>query len=340
MRKRAVRRIDGLPLALGTDTGVARKENQDRVGVLKVQISRERSYLAVALCDGMGGMVDGAGCAALAIAVFFSTCIRERQIPLQQRLYIAAKKANDAVFAEYEGRGGATLSAVIVESNASAAGINIGDSRIYNFQSSLEQLSRDDTLAGQFSGDRNFVERRNELLQYVGIGDAIEPHIVAIPRNATTLLLTSDGIHFLDQRTIERVIELAGDPLAIAQRLLDIANWTDGRDNGSIAVVNPRQLGGITHDDAGTIGLWDAFGEVQIIGTDRLDALQPTPVSPHGAENGNEWVDTKAEQRSRLRGSKQTKKVSKKPKNELKQKKDAPPRPQLKIKFDRGEDNG
>lgn len=347
LRRRAVRRVDSLPLAVGTDTGVARKENQDRVGVLKVQITRERSYLAIALCDGMGGMVDGAGCASLAIATFFSTCIRERQTPPEERLLIATRKANDAVYAEYQGRGGTTLSAVIIESTTTTAGVNVGDSRIYNFGASLDQLSKDDTLAGQFSAGRDFVERRNELLQYIGIGDAIEPHLVAIPRAATTLLITSDGVHFLDQRTMERVIALAGDPLVIAQRLLDIANWTDGRDNGSIVAINPQQAVGAVQDDAGTIEIWDAFGEVQIIGTDRLDALPPQPPAfaspplPKFMEvKGKEKEEAKADQKGRLRGTRQTRKASKKAKNEPKQKKETPPRPQLRIKFDRGEDNG
>ncbi len=55
--------------ALASDIGLTRRENQDRIALLKVDTNSTNSlsFTAIALADGMGGMINGAECAALAI---------------------------------------------------------------------------------------------------------------------------------------------------------------------------------------------------------------------------------------------------------------------------------
>lgn len=45
-----------LPAAIATDIGLVRKENQDRVAVLKFRpFSKNKDMIVIALADGMGG---------------------------------------------------------------------------------------------------------------------------------------------------------------------------------------------------------------------------------------------------------------------------------------------
>ncbi len=56
----AVRRVADLPVALATDMGLVRTENQDRIAIFRVQLTNDRPTIIAVLCDGMGGMTDEA----------------------------------------------------------------------------------------------------------------------------------------------------------------------------------------------------------------------------------------------------------------------------------------
>lgn len=260
----AVRRIGELPLAIGSDIGVVRGENQDRVSVLRMQLGQGQYFIAAALCDGMGGMTEGAACASLAIARFFTTCIRHRDIKPRARLLLASQEANKAVHCLYQGKGGATLSAVLLESIGEMVGVNVGDSRIYKYQdNTLEQITVDDTIAGLLKNNLQF---RNELLQFIGVGDGLEPHIIEIPAHES-IILTSDGMHFMDKNIMQMVIQTAKDSGVAVRRLLEIAKWCGGRDNASAIAVSPFFNQTQLFDDPRTIGtiqIWDPYGELQI----------------------------------------------------------------------------
>lgn len=56
----SVRRVSTLPVAIATDIGLVRKENQDRVSVLKFRpANKTKDMVIVALADGMGGWREG-----------------------------------------------------------------------------------------------------------------------------------------------------------------------------------------------------------------------------------------------------------------------------------------
>src|SRR4051794_1790154 len=75
-------------VVLSTDVGLKRAENQDRTAVMRVNPSTdgERAFLAVVVCDGMGGMTDGALCASKALAAFLYALVRHRKEQLHVRL--------------------------------------------------------------------------------------------------------------------------------------------------------------------------------------------------------------------------------------------------------------
>jgi len=266
----AVRRVGELPIAIATDIGLVRPENQDRSAILRIQLTANRSSIVVVLCDGMGGMSDGAECACLAIATFLSSCVQNASFPLQERIVSAVANANDAVFAKYNGRGGATLSALIADSQDGILAINVGDSRIYSIENNkLSQITVDDTILGQLGQTNENIHVQNELLQYVGMGQGIDPHVIAFPKDSPlpNILLTSDGIHFLDTQTMELVIKHSPDSAIAVRRLIELAKWCGGHDNASgiIATNLSSLLIPRLNANLGDIEVWDAFGEVQLV---------------------------------------------------------------------------
>jgi serine/threonine protein phosphatase PrpC len=157
----AIRRLPDLPMAIATDIGLVRAENQDRAVIFRAQLTGDTPTIIAVICDGMGGMKEGGVCSALAISNFLSSYIDNRDIPIKSRIIQAVIQANNAVFAQYKGSGGSTLSAWVIEDEANILGVNVGDSRIYSIGTdNINQLSIDDTLAGQLA-NKNIIGSNN-----------------------------------------------------------------------------------------------------------------------------------------------------------------------------------
>ncbi|HYI27722.1 MAG TPA: hypothetical protein VD863_07725 [Bradyrhizobium sp.] len=115
--KRSLNQCFDLPIVLATDIGLQRSENQDRVAALRISAKRDggRSLIAVAVADGMGGMREGGKCATLALSSFFYALTLYRGFDLQRRAAAAISYANDQVFKFAAGKGGSTLSSVLID---------------------------------------------------------------------------------------------------------------------------------------------------------------------------------------------------------------------------------
>lgn len=331
----AVRRVSELPIAIGTDIGVVRTENQDRVAVLRAQVSQHQAFVATILCDGMGGMVEGATCASLAISGFLSSCVRNCDLELIERINRATHEANRLVGEAFGGRGGATLSAVIIDSVCGVAGVNVGDSRIYAHDKGfLRQLTIDDTIAGQFQKDGDQYPRRNDLIQFIGVGEGLEPHIISIEAGLEVLVLTSDGVHFLDKNAMQAVLQHAKEPAIAIRRLTEISKWCGGHDNASTAVVSPIAVSLPPSDEIGVIQIWDPFGELQIIGLEMLNDGRHEENQPPSKP---EAVATAAKPTKKQRQPKR--KVDRNQDEDVIER-EVVVRPQLKIDFDDDADGG
>lgn len=350
--------IDDLSVAIATDVGLVRKENQDRIAVLRFYSPQGSSFIVGALCDGMGGMVDGSTCAAIALSTFFATCVRFRDRPIRERLSTATSHANILVYESYGGRGGATLSAFLVDSSGARSSVNVGDSRIYQISSGkLEQLSVDDTLAGQVertsplgSGDNHF----GELLQFIGVGPALEPHLIDIdlPSSSHELLLTTDGAHSVTELAMRGVVSNADDPLIGVSRLTELANWLGGHDNASVMLASSLDVLGEYRNEPTGIAVWDPFGEFQLVGIDQesfqlVPRMNPVSFRPKDHPDSNATDHLKSGKKKRTRKSKSSKKKTNKSSRQSKKKPatdSAVPasdekqnKPQLKMKFDKSQ---
>lgn len=240
-----------------------RSENQDRVLVLKSLSNKGITIIGI-LCDGMGGMSSGSECASGAVASFISSCIQNKELNIKDKLWKAINTANTFIYDKYKGYGGTTLSAFGLDNKGNFEAVNIGDSRIYLVvDNKLKQITTDDTIEGVLGKP----ELSNYLLQYIGASDA-EPHQIDLPATSTVskILLTSDGAHFIEHKTLEAIMLQNTQPSILAERLIDISKWCGGSDNSSVLVFTDLDslsypIGNIPIDIS---QIWDVSGTIQL----------------------------------------------------------------------------
>jgi serine/threonine protein phosphatase PrpC len=276
----AIRRVADLPIAMATDVGVVRKENEDRVAVARGCYTGGGSYVLAAVCDGMGGMADGAVCASLGLGAFFAEffALANNKSARESVLVTSAMKANSEVYSRYRGAGGTTLSAVLIDADKSVYWLNVGDSRIYQYaERGLIQLTKDDTIAGQLEDRDPAFEGSADLLQYVGIGPDLEPHTARfLDLPETKLLLTSDGVHYLHADLMAKLASHAPDSANFIRRLIDLSKWCGGHDNATALILSPTEFHGsmLSSADPALYEVWDAFGELQLVVPPHIFATQ------------------------------------------------------------------
>ena len=265
-----VRRVSPLAAAVATEVGSVRADNQDRVAVARGWDKSGRPYAVAAVADGIGGMQDGALCAAMTLAGLFAEVAAQAKAgaPFEEWLSQAVAVANAAVHAKFKGDGGSTLVAALIGGDCKVAWANVGDSRVYHeMDGKLVRLSTDDTIAGQLGKGREAGPDQSKLLQFLGIGNPIEPGLGMIDSPTGQVLLASDGVHFLDTTPwFEAIVAHAPDPGMCARRLTDLSKACGGPDNASACVMGlvldaqEREL-----EFSSSLEVWDPFGDLQII---------------------------------------------------------------------------
>lgn len=242
----------GFPLFISS-LKLSRAENQDRA--LAMQILSDTKLIEVGiLCDGMGGMIDGAECASLAIASFIHSFIKEHNLDIKDRLQVSVYNSNSAVYNKYKAYGGATLSAFALDSKGNFEAINIGDSRIYLvIDNKLKQMTIDDTPKG-ILGESGV---SNTLLQHIGMID-IKPHVINLPNvsNVSKIILTSDGAHFIEHSTLEFILTQNKSSKELAEQVTDVAKQCGGTDNATILCLTNLILPPIC-PDIESVKIWD-----------------------------------------------------------------------------------
>jgi PPM family protein phosphatase len=236
--------VNGTPdICLGTSIGPVREQNQDRalITFTSYPTAPEKNFALGVVCDGMGGLISGDEAAVIAISVFVSRVIRWPSQPTPDRLRWAASAANEAVHRSLGGLGGTTLSAVMVGWQGAVVGVNARDSRIYGLMRSraAKQLSRNDTVAGLLGRQEGMGADR--LIQYIGMGDGIQPRIIEIGQEEfESVLITSDGVHCASPATLSQAIRAAASNLDLIRRLLALSDALGGQDNGTALLLPTR----------------------------------------------------------------------------------------------------
>lgn len=257
----------GEAFALGTTVGSVRTENQDRTVLARFSFHGSSAYLAI-LSDGMGGMVAGRECAELATAHLLAFALTERRDSASALLRGAMQAANTAVYSVHRGRGGAACAAVLIH-GLTVSGINAGDARVYLVRrdGAPDQLSSDDTLAARVAALRPQAElsdTRTELLQFVGIGADLEPHLFErqLTDDIRGTLITSDGAHGVPGVNFRRALDESSAVRALVDNLLATSLRLGGRDNASVIAISTRDLP--TATSQGVIEVWTPSASLEI----------------------------------------------------------------------------
>ncbi|SBV95246.1 putative Protein phosphatase [uncultured Desulfovibrio sp.] len=233
-------------VAIGSTRGIVRQDNQDRAAVVTFYPSDKLSETVnvAVLCDGIGGLQDGANAAALAISAFVSQLVGLSDDNLKGQLSFAANKANGEVFAKYKGRGGCTLSAVSITKAGPVEIVNYGDSRVYlQNGNGLVQLSTDDTLDGQLAKmDRHVgvsLPEFKHLVQFIGMEGEIDTSSIDINKikDGDQILIVSDGVYGVEFQFMEKILLNSNSAESSIKKLLLLSEWVGGVDNATAIIL-------------------------------------------------------------------------------------------------------
>ncbi|BBD38231.1 hypothetical protein Amn_31110 [Aminobacter sp. Y103A] len=257
-------------LALGTLKGPVRVENQDRAAVATLSMPSGETFLIALVCDGMGGMAAGGEAAACAASNFVGQFATSSRRSIEDILHDAVSAANREVFRRFRGSGGTTLTAIVSTSMKEAWAVHVGDSRLYECgaEEGLSLLTRDDTIGGQLrppgSADEDTLD--NRLLQFVGIGAPIEPHIFRLPKGMEpTYLLTSDGAHSLGRRTLDGIARRSRSPAELVRKVVFVAEAVGVEDNSTaVAITGSDVVWTPTFGDGAELTLWGVSDRLEI----------------------------------------------------------------------------
>jgi serine/threonine protein phosphatase PrpC len=229
---------------VASSVGFVREENQDAALIVKARYyagAAERDFDLAVVCDGLGGMKQGAEAAILGLSAFAARLVRSSRASVEDRLLTGLREANGQIFTVLRGSGGTTLSAVLNSRSGESTICHVGDSRIYSIGTAeLRQLTHDDTIGAALNkkGTPAHESRDTRLLQFVGMGDDLEAHIFR-PKLADTkaFLLTSDGAHDLPHGLLQRVVLSARQNFEVARRLVQLSEFVGGLDNATVAAI-------------------------------------------------------------------------------------------------------
>lgn len=266
---RSPRRLAGAPLRLEiaarTDRGQHREHNEDSfvitsagAGVAdrsdKVDVA-SRGWVALAVCDGMGGAAAGEVASRAAAEIIGEVIAAGGEVTgsddLGWRVIDSIEEASRRVHAAAEAqrslRGMGTTATVCALHLQDLFMGQVGDSRAYLLRAGrLTQLTRDQTLAtlleenGQLSPEEKATfEHGHVILQAVGTTEHVDVDLRRVTvRRGDVLLICSDGLHGpLSDDEIRDLLERASSSDAACEALIDEANAAGGPDNITCIVV-------------------------------------------------------------------------------------------------------
>ncbi len=180
--------------AAHTDIGTSKNINQDAF-CLKIAKTQSHNIAFAVMCDGMGGLDNGEYASAVVVNAFAHWFCNELPRILDKKLdmgIITDKWEKIAItqgekLLEY-GRSrnislGTTLTALLVIDDE-YANIHVGDSRLYVIKDSINQITKDQTVAAYEIAQKRMTEEeaKNDrkssiLLQCIGASKVIKPDI-------------------------------------------------------------------------------------------------------------------------------------------------------------------
>lgn len=192
-----------------TDVGIKKQTNQDSILIKHGQCEKGEILLAV-ICDGMGGLKKGEVASATVVRKFSEWFDLELPFELKNldmniiadkwSLLLKDLNIKIAEYGQQDGiRLGTTFTGVLFIDDQYLA-VHVGDTRLYQLDSGLKQLTTDHTFVAREIRRGNLTveqakkdKRRNMLLQCVGASERIEPEILTGTVLQGAYMLCSDG---------------------------------------------------------------------------------------------------------------------------------------------------
>ncbi len=228
-------------------TGLIRANNED---CIYVGDDKDKIYI---VADGMGGHNGGETASALAVESFLKY-VKENKLhgnDAYDVLVGGIAFANDYVYKksienpDLNGMG-TTFTCLYIDEEKMAIA-HVGDSRAYVLRANkLLQLTKDHTYVMEMvrqgkitPKEAEIHPRRNVITRAVGTAETVETDlIIETMEKDDIILLCSDGLSAMvkDKAIEEVLIQKTGLELK-AERLIELANESGGRDNISLIIV-------------------------------------------------------------------------------------------------------
>ena len=192
-----------------SDVGISKSTNQDSVLIKHASTDIGEVLMAI-VCDGMGGLAKGELASATVIREFARWFDEDLPFELDNldmqviggKWSLMLKDLNLKILeygTEHGTSLGTTFSGILFVGNQYVIA-HVGDTRVYQIGSSLNQLTTDQTFVareisrGTMTAEQAKTDkRRNLLLQCVGASKTVEPQVICGTAEKGAYMLCSDG---------------------------------------------------------------------------------------------------------------------------------------------------
>lgn len=233
-----------------TDIGQKRKLNQDYIYISERPVGNLPNVFIVA--DGMGGHNAGEYASRYAVETVIeeiSTSLEKNPVRILDR---AIEKANRLIRERAQtdvrlnGMGTTMVIATCLGQYLEVA--NVGDSRLYVVNETIEQVTVDHSLVEEMVRmggiDRESARKhpdKNIITRAIGARDTVETDFFNLElKPGDQILLCSDGLtNMVEDEEILRILNGQGILKRRVEELVRLANQNGGKDNISAIVVEP-----------------------------------------------------------------------------------------------------
>ena len=232
-----------------TDLGLVRSNNEDSLYAGDSAVGRLKNLFIVA--DGMGGHVGGEYASAFVVSKIPDLLEKRQQQEesIEDTLRIVTDRTNKALYQlsrndkRLQGMGSTLVMASIEEGEAHV--INVGDSRLYHFDGTLTQITRDHSYVQELVENGSITQDeartypgKNIITRAVGIEENLRVDFSEVTLDQDdVLLLCTDGLtNFVSDEEIAEII-VSSTNFEYAEKLVQAANEHGGGDNITVVTI-------------------------------------------------------------------------------------------------------
>lgn len=232
-----------------TDVGKTREMNQDYIFRSEQPVGCLPNLFIVA--DGMGGHNAGDFASRFCVEEFVAQISENKGKTVYSTLDKAFVEICEGLIQKgrenpgFDGMGTTFVTAFIKDNTLYAS--NIGDSRLYLINESIEQISMDHSLVAEMvrNGDideetARFHPNKNVVTRAISTVGTVMPDYFEVPVDKNDIiLLCSDGLSNMveNKEILEIIRSYPSDPQGMCEQLVERANMNGGRDNISVIII-------------------------------------------------------------------------------------------------------